>query len=52
MARLIGAEIIDDILSESSDYNKNEAMRSIAQHGFRLPRAKTEVDFLYIKGGA
>lgn len=46
-------EIIDDIFSsEISDYNKNEAMRSIAQHGFRLPRAMTEVDFLYIKGGA
>ena len=48
-----GQEIIDSILGENtSDYNKTEAMRSIAQHGFRLPRAKTEVDFLYIKGGA
>ena len=43
-------EIIDDILSEDSDYYRNEAMRSIAQSGFRLPRATTEVDFLYIKG--
>ena len=48
-----GQEIIDSILGENtSDYNKTEAMRSIAQHGFRLPRAMTEVDFLYIKGGA
>lgn len=47
-----GQEIIDDILADLSDYNKTEAMRSIAQHGFRLPRATTEVDFLYIKGGA
>ena len=48
-----GQEIIDSILAENtSDYNKTEAMRSIAQHGFRLPRAMTEVDFLYIKGGA
>jgi len=46
-------EIINDILSDdNSNYNKTEAMRSIAQHGFRLPRATTEVDFLYIKGGA
>jgi len=45
-------EIINDILSEDKDYYKTEAMRSIAQHGFRLPRATTEVDFLYIKGGA
>lgn len=42
-------EIIDDILSDVSDYNKTEAMRSIAQHGFRLPRTTSEVDFLYIK---
>ena len=47
-----GQEIIDDIMTGLSDYNKTEAMRSIAQHGFRLPRATTEVDFLYIKGGA
>ena len=45
-------EIIDDILSADGDYYKNEAIRSIAQSGFRLPRATTEVDFLYIKGGA
>ena len=47
-----GQEIIDDILSETNDYDRTERMRSIAQHGFRLPRAMTEVDFLYIKGGA
>lgn len=43
-------EIIDDILSEESDYYRGEAIRSIAQSGFSLPRATTEVDFLYIKG--
>ena len=42
-------EIIEDILSEPSDYNRNEAIRSIAQSGFSLPRATTEVDFLYVR---
>lgn len=50
---LTGQEIIDIILDDkTSDYDRTERLRSIAQHGFRLPRAKTEVDFLYIKGGA
>jgi hypothetical protein len=44
------SEIIDDICNIESDYTRKNAIQQIAQSGFRLPRATTEVDFLYVKG--